>query len=119
MCFIKLIKMAKRLAPDEVPKRSFNWTKDELQVFTKIQIGICEMKASNHSCDEIMRKYSLRSQQNISTCITETIRGNIWSPGTSVGGRPCFLSDVDIVTFKRKINQAFFDLDCANTKMAI
>lgn len=111
--------MAKRLAPPELQKGAFNWTKEELQVFTKTQIGICEKKANKKSYDEIMRKHSLRSQQNITTCIAETIKGNIWSPGTSVGGRPCFLSDVDIVIFKMKINQAFFDMDCINTKMAI
>ena len=48
--------MATRLAPPELQKGAFNWTKEELQVFTKTQIRIC---------DEIMRKYSLRSQQNM------------------------------------------------------
>ena len=97
----------------------FQWTKDEIEVLSEVQRDICMMKASGKSCYEIVRKHSLHSLNNISTCIINTIQGNIWAPGQMVGGRPCFLSDVEICTFKRKINAACYDLDCLNTKHAL
>lgn len=97
----------------------FGWTEDELAIFTDIQRDICQMKAAAVSWDDIMKKFHLRSLNNITTCINETIQGNIWTPGQITGGRPCFLSDVDIYIFKKKINQAFCDLDCINTKEAL
>ena len=97
----------------------FQWTKDEIEVLSEVQRDICMMKASGKSCDEIVRKHLLHSLNNISTCIINTIQGNIWAPGQMVGGRPCFLSDVEICTFKRKINADCYDLDCLNTKYAL
>ena len=95
------------------------WSDDELKVLSPVQIEICQMKVDKKSCQEIIQKFRLKSSSNISTCIRSTIQGNIWSPGESFGGRPSYLSDVDIMYFKRKINESAVNLDCINTKEAL
>ena len=60
--------MAKRLSAEPFDRNSgkcFNWTDDEKQVFTRIQMEICEMKAQRYSCENILTKYSPKSQENI------------------------------------------------------
>lgn len=98
---------------------SFHWTKKELTVLSETQIGICSMIINGSSDEDIINKYGLKSKGNIVTCIKSTISGNIWSPGASHGGAPCFLSDVEQCSFIEAINQRGADLDCIRTIEAV
>lgn len=93
----------------------FHWTKKELTVLRETQIRICSMIIYGYSDEDIIKKFGLKSKGNIATSIKSIISGNIWSPGTSHGGPPCFLSDVDQCSFKEAINQRGADLDCIRT----
>lgn len=69
--------------------------------------------------DEIIKKFSLNSKKAISNCIINTIKGNFWFPGYSQGGRSPFISEVDLIGFKKRVSQAARDLTCLNTKEAL
>lgn len=45
--------------------------------------------------------------------------GNAWKPRVDQGGRPSYLSDVDVVLFESKISYSCFDLECLSTKQAM
>ena len=60
-------------------KKKIQWTKDEIEVLSEVQRDIYLIKASENSCDEIVRKHSLRSLNNTSACFIDAIQGNIWA----------------------------------------
>mgnify|MGYP001108426721 CR=1 FL=1 len=88
-----------------------NWTKDEIAVFSKTQMTICEMKAGGSTNLEIMNHFDI-SEQAIYTAIRQTMFGNKWEPHKSTGGGLSYINDVETRRFLEKIDEYYLDLNC-------
>ena len=67
----------------EITATSFDffWTLYEKEVFSEVQIQICNDVLIGLEDVTINEKYRLKSKGNISTCVNNAIRGNYWEPG--------------------------------------
>lgn len=107
------------MAQEQTTQTIFQWTDEEKAVSSPEQIEICEMKILGEFQSKIMKKFQLSSLSNITTAISCTINGNIWKPGTNLGGRNPLLNDVDTLIFTKEIKARGYDLNCLSSKEGI
>ena len=62
------------------------------------------MIINGRSDQEIIDLFQLKSHSNIIACMKNAIMGIIWSPGTSNGGSPGYLGDVETHIFQNIIH---------------
>ena len=84
---------------------NLQWTKEEIQIFSKTQIDICNMWANGYALERIMLKYNV-SRQAIYSAICATLKGNRWFSHSEKGGGDGYLGDVEIDKFKTRISEA-------------
>ena len=105
----------------EITATSFDffWTLYEKEVFSEVQIQICNDVLIGLEDVTINEKYRLKSKGNISTCVNNAIRGNYWEPGKLCGGSDGYFSDVDRVKFIQIVHERSSEMDCIKTIEAV
>ena len=94
------------------------WTKEETETFSKIQMEICDLKVGGYSNIEIAKRFDI-TPQAIYNSIRTTLTGNRWTPHESRGGGQKYLGDVEISTFFKKIEECYLNLNCLKTVEAV
>lgn len=57
------------------------WSQDEKDIYSEIQIQICEFKAEGHSYEEMVDGFGLSGNCSVSSCIKAAFSENKWFPG--------------------------------------
>jgi hypothetical protein len=80
-------------------------------ILSPIQYQIITDRRQLSSSQELREKYDISSDKAAIKCIIRTAYGFLWTPGNQ-GGRFGYLSDLDIVLFRKMIVRHATDFDC-------